>query len=231
MADFTLLELEQKTAELAQRVTYKTDGTVDTYDAVFLAQAGVWLQLSEIFLSEIYDYWIELQDTHNFSSIIGQEAYDMPSDFDKPLRIYDLTNKKKITIITEEIYSDGNIANIANGTTGTPDKARLFGVKNRLKQLKLGLIPNAVNSYRILHKKKPAGMTVDTDQAFIAADRYLIFDAYGFALKQDKEDDKANFAWQKSKEALQALLSNQMGNLGPDYINKVNNAWTQSHRT
>ncbi len=227
--NFDFLTLKQKVAELATRVTYNVAGVAD-YDDVFLGQVGTWLQLSEALLREINDYWTELQDIHNFSSVVSPvtESYDMPEDFDKALRVYDLTNKKKITHTTEEVYSDSNIANIADSTTGTPDKYRIYGVSAGRKQMKLGLIPDAVISYRVLYKKIPAGMSADDSKAFVIADRYLIFDAYGYSLKQDKEDTKANFAWQKAQEALTALLNNQ--GLGPDYQHKIINQWIQSHR-
>ena len=200
-------------------------------DANYLDKIGVWLQLSHKLLAEIYDYWTELQAVHNFNSAIGTEAYSMPADFDKPMRVYDLTNKKKLTPITEEVYSDSNISNIAAKTTGTPDEYRIYGVVSRLKQMKLGLIPNAIISYRVLYKQIPTEMDEDTDYPFIDADRYLVFDAYGYALKQDKEDTKANFAWQKASEALTALLNNQMSNLGVDYQQKIVSSFAQSHRS
>ena len=200
-------------------------------DANYLAKIGVWLQLSHKLLAEIYDFWTELQSTHNFTSVDGTEAYSMPEDFDKPLRVYDLTNKKKINPITEEEWSDANVSNIADKTEGTPDKYSLYGVVDRLKQLRLRLIPNDAYSYRVLYKAIPSELSDDEDYPFIDADRYLIFDAYGYALKQDKEDTKANFAWQKAAEALQALLNNQMSNLGIDYQQRIISRFLESHRS
>ena len=51
----------------------------------------------------------------------------MPNDFDQPLRIYDLTNKKPIKIKTEVEYFDANIANIADAIEDKPSEARMFG--------------------------------------------------------------------------------------------------------
>jgi len=226
----TFLELKRKVAILGQRVTYDVDG-VATYDAVFLEQAGTWLQLSEKLLVEIYDYWTELQSIYNFSSTASIEAYSMPADFDKPLRVYDLTNKKEILPQTEEEWSDGNIANIAGAEEGTPDKYRIYGVSSRRKQMKLGLIPDDVYSYRVLYKIIPDGMSADDDYPFIECDRYLIFDAYGYALKQAQQEQQASFAWQKSQEALTILLNNQMMKLSPKYQNKIVSAWAQAHRS
>ena len=68
-----------------------------------------------------YDYWQELQTPMTpFSSVIGQETYYMPSNFDKPTRLYDFTNNRKLTMQTREEYVDANISNISGKVTGTP---------------------------------------------------------------------------------------------------------------
>ena len=228
--DLTFLQLKQKVAELTQHTGVTTAGVITYPDKAFLTRAGTWLQLSEKLLSELYDFWIELQDIHNFSSVSGTEAYDMPSNFDKPFRVYDLTNKKEIPAETEETYSDRNIGNIADATTGTPSVYRIYGVSNRLKQMKLGLIPDATISYRILFKKIIDGMIEDTDKAFTNADRYLTWDAAGNAYKWEREDEKAQVAWGKAGEALQVLVSNQMNNLGVEFQERMVSQWLQSHR-
>lgn len=225
----TFLELKQATAVLTQHTGVDENDDI-TYDANFLAKAGTWIQLSHKLLAEIYDYWIELQGKHNFSSADGVEAYDMPADFDKPLRIYDLTNKKKITVITQEKYYDANISAIADATEGIPDKARFYGVSSERVQLELGLIPDAIYSYRVLYKKIPTELSADDSKPFIDADGYLIWDAVGYAYKWEKEDQKAQFAWAKSKEALTTLLNNQMTRLSPDYQHRITNRWVQAHR-
>lgn len=214
-------ELKEAVGNLVQRAD----------DSDYLDKIGVWLQLSHKLLAEIYDYWTELQGIYNFTSVASTEAYSMPADFDKPMRVYDLTNDKKLTPITEEKYFDSNIANIADATEGEPEYYRIYGVVSRRKQMKLGLIPDDAYSYRVLYKQIPSELSADADYPFIDADRYLIFDAYGYALKQDKEDTKANFAWQKASEALTALLNNQMSNLGVDYQQKVISRFAQSHRS
>ena len=76
-----------------------------------------------------YDYWQELQTPLTpFSSVIGQETYYMPSNFDKPTRLYDFTNNRKLTMQTREEYVDANISNISGKVTGTPQYAMLYGV-------------------------------------------------------------------------------------------------------
>src|SRR3990167_592250 len=111
------LELKTKVGELVQRST----------DTDYLTKIGTWIQLSHKLLSEIYDYYIELRGIYNFNAADGQENYPLPNRFDKPFRLYDLTNKKEILPETEEEYFDDNIANIANATEGKPDKYRLYG--------------------------------------------------------------------------------------------------------
>lgn len=226
---YTYIQLQRKCAELTQHVSYDSSGTA-TYDTNFLTKIATWLNLSQKAISEGYDFWTELQTTYNFSSADGQEAYSMPSDFDKPYKLIDLTNKKEISFISEEEYVEGHIANIADADEGTPAYARIYGVSSRLKQLKLGLIPDAVYSYRLWHKKIAADMSADDDYPFVDADRYFIFDACGYAWKWDGATEKANFSWAKAKEALISLLQNQGNKLGQDYQHKIVSKWAETHR-
>lgn len=110
-------ELKEKVGILVQR----------SGDTDYLTKIGVWIQLSHKLLAEIYDYWFDLQDRYNFTTIDGQEDYPLPNNFDKPFRLYDITNNNKITIETEEEYFDDNIANIADAVEGTSDIARIYG--------------------------------------------------------------------------------------------------------
>jgi len=112
-------ELKTNVATLVQR----------SGDADYKTKIGVWLNLGQDFLFNVYDYYTELKDKHNFTTVDEQEDYSMPLRFDKPLRVYDITNDKKLTIKTEEQYFDANIANIADGETGKPEFARIYGVK------------------------------------------------------------------------------------------------------
>ena len=113
-------ELKTKVGELTQR----------SGDNDYLSKIGVWLQMSHKTLTEMCDYWIELQEIFNFTTVANQEAYALPNNFDKPFRLYDLTHKKAIHPQTEEEYFDGNIANIVNATTSSViDKYRLYGIR------------------------------------------------------------------------------------------------------
>ena len=96
-------------------------------DTDYKDKIGVWLQLSHKLLAEIYDYWFDLQDKYNFNATSGTEDYPLPNNFDKPFRLYDIDNNKKMTIKTEEEYFDDNIANIIDVTKGKPDTARIYG--------------------------------------------------------------------------------------------------------
>ena len=98
-------------------------------DESFKTDIGAWINIAHEYLYNIYDYWIELQDTYNFSTVDGTESYFMPNYFGKPLRIYDLTNKKPLTIQTEEEYTDSNISNVANAVEeASPSIIRFYGV-------------------------------------------------------------------------------------------------------
>ena len=110
-------ELKEKVGILVQR----------SGDADYLTKIGVWLQLSHKLLAEIYDYWFDLQDKYNFNTANGTEDYPLPNNFDKPFRLYDIDNNKKMAIKTEEEYFDDNIANIIDVNKGKPDTARIYG--------------------------------------------------------------------------------------------------------
>lgn len=116
---FTYTELKNEIAKLAQ-VQGRGSGQLD--------KIGVYLNLAQDFLYGVYDYFTELQATYDFSSVDGREDYPMPNDFDKPLRIKDLTTPKDITITTEEEYVDANLSAVADSDEGTPDKARIYGM-------------------------------------------------------------------------------------------------------
>lgn len=96
-------------------------------ETAFLTNVGVWLNLSHKLLADVYDYWLDLQDIHNFTTVDGQGDYPLPNRFDKPIRLYDLTNDRKIAIQTEEEYFDANISNIADANEGDVSTARIYG--------------------------------------------------------------------------------------------------------
>jgi len=298
-------------------------------DADYSTKIKVWVRLAHKTLTEIYDYWNELQDIYNFTSVESQADYPLPNNFDKPFRLYDITNDRKMVWKSEENYFDSNISNVADGTEGDVSTARIYGatgtrvaisssgdtvqVKSsstsdndaptirirgyidstrliedfedivvssstpttfasgtktfydithvsksgdtvgyitianssdetletlaptdrvaRHKVLKLGLIPDdSATSFRLLFKRTIPTLVDDNDYPFTECDRYLIMDGWGWSLAQDKENERAEHAWQKSKEALQAILTNQGNKYGSDFQHKAISTWLQAHR-
>lgn len=63
-----------------------------------------------------------------FSSTNAQEKYFLPSNFDKPTRLFDYTNNHKLSWITREEYVDANTASVADAVTGEPQNASLYGI-------------------------------------------------------------------------------------------------------
>jgi hypothetical protein len=318
---YNFSELKTEVARLVQR----------SGDTDYLTKIGTWLNLSLEFLYNSYDYFQELQDVHNFTTVASTESYFMPSRFNKPLRILDLTNKRQLHILTEEEYVDGNLAAIADATTVTvPDKARIYGVDGVIRQistsgdtvkalsskstdtgsvkvrvegyldsaltilgyeditlnttdsttavagtttfykirhvsksgdtngyvtlqdsssnvlvnlgqkervahhkvLKLGLIPSQANSMRILFKRTFTKMVDDNDYPFVEADGFLIQEAMGYAVSEEKDMlERAQAIWGKSKESWRLLLSNQNSKLGPSYFNRLESSLLQAHRS
>lgn len=115
---YTLSELVTNSAVLSQRQG----------DTTYAANFPIWLNMGQMYAANKYDFWSELQSTYNFSTANGQETYYMPSDFDKPTRIFDLTNNCKPTMITREQYFDANISTISNAQAGVPQYAMLYGI-------------------------------------------------------------------------------------------------------
>ncbi len=119
---FNYREIKENIATLVQR----------SGDTSFITDIGVWVNISLLTLYNAYDYWLELKGTHNFTTVDGTALYYMPSDFNKPMRFYDITHDKKITIDSEESYFDANIANIADSNESDADTAyfkEVVGVK------------------------------------------------------------------------------------------------------
>lgn len=316
---YNFSELKTKVGQLVQR----------SGDADFLTKIGIWIQFAHRTLAESYDYFVELNDIHNFSTVDGRESYMLPNRVDKPLRLYDLTNKKEVLPMTEEEYTDNNLNSVISATEGNSDTYRIFGksgvttavattgkttqVKSssasdttscvvriegyvdssllikdyenitvsastpttyvagtktfykithisksadtigyiiiadsdgtvleylaptdrvaRHLVLKLGLIPDGVHSMRLLFKEKPVELVNDYDYPFTECDRFLILDAYGFALKQDNKDAQAEYIWNRAKEAMMIVINNQSGMLSPKYQHKINNVWAEAHKT
>lgn len=114
-------ELKDETVKMVQRSTDDTD---------YLAKAGTWVNFAQNFLYDSYDYYQELFDEHSFTTVDGTEEYYMPNRFGIPLRIYDLTNDSRLTILTREDYFDGHVSNIGDSDEAeAPQFAMLSGVK------------------------------------------------------------------------------------------------------
>lgn len=311
-------EIKTKIGRLAQRAN----------DTNYATLIGDWVQLSHRTLADIHDYWTELQETYSFNTADGTETYQLPNNFDKPFRLYDLTNKIVVTPKTEEEYSDNNLSNIASATEGNSDQYRIYGVSGvstpistsgdtvkakssastesaatvvrvegyldsanlimgyenitipaasastyvagtttfyrithisksanttgyitiansagtvleylapnervaKHKIMKLGLIPDGTHSMRLLYKKRAPEMVNDYDYPFTECDNFLIMDGLGYAFSQDKETQRADYAWKKAEEALRILLMSQSNKLGPDYIHRIISKWMELHR-
>ena len=98
-------------------------------DVTFVTKCQLWVNMGATVAFNEYDYWEELQTPMTaFNSVQGQETYYMPSNFDKPTRLYDFTNNRKLTMQTREEYVDANISNISGAVQGTPQYAMIYGV-------------------------------------------------------------------------------------------------------
>ncbi len=314
-------ELNAKVAIILQR----------SGDAAYATKIDDWLNFAQEYAYKAYDYYQELEDIFTFNTVNGTEAYYLPSSFDKPLRIYNMTSPNKLTIWTEESYEDSSLSSIANSNTGTPSKARLFGVspinalisasgitckakssslsdtagfivrvegyvdaamtvldyenivistgtpttfataaspktfykitrvtksadtvgfitlansagttlailgatdrQSRYPVLKLGLIPDAAYSMRILFKRRINKMVSDNDYPFIDADEFYVDYATGFGLSEGKETlDRAAQLWSRADKVLMDVIRNQQTRLGEDFQHKMVSKSAMAHR-
>lgn len=116
---YNFLEIKQKVAIIAQR----------SGDADYLTKIEDWINIAHNVIANSYDFWSALQaKPWRFSSVNGTENYYFPSDFDKPYRLFDLTNDKRLVWTTREEYYDANVSNISTANTGEPANAMLYGV-------------------------------------------------------------------------------------------------------
>lgn len=97
-------------------------------DQDYRNKAKIWANLAQSHAFYAYDFWLELQENYTFASTSGVEKVFMPSNFDKPTRLWDFTNNNKMSWITREAYVDANTASVADGVTGQPQQAMLYGV-------------------------------------------------------------------------------------------------------
>lgn len=119
---YVLKEIQDNVQTLVQRA-----GDDDYEDKI-----TVWVNLGLMRLYNAYDYYIELKGVHNFTTVDGTARYYTPNDFEKPMRFFDITNDKPITINTQEEYFDANIANIADENEDSANQAyftEVVGVK------------------------------------------------------------------------------------------------------
>lgn len=124
---YNFSELKTQVGRLVQR----------SDDSNYLSNiVGTLINLNLEFLYNFYDYYNELEGKHNFTTVDGTEDYYMPGDFDKPFRLYDLTNKKPLFPKDEFTYFDANISNIASSTKEkAPSFYRIFEVFGVTKQV------------------------------------------------------------------------------------------------
>ncbi len=311
---YNFLETKDKVLGLVQR-----EG-----DSDYRSLIGDWMNFLLLTMYNQYDYWAECQDRHTFATVASTEEYFMPLHFNKPFRVYDFTNNTKLNVITDEVYTDANITNVADAVTAkVPSTARFYGTSGVLNQvstsgdtvqakssvtetvtvriegyidssltviayenisvtgtvavagtvtffkilhvskskdttgfitledssandltllgptdrvaqysiLKLGLIPNQVNSMRVYFKKNFPKLINDNDYPFVEADDYLLYGAAALAIQEEKEQiQRAQLFQSISDRALEGILQNQYGKLGPDYQNSITFQHHQAHR-
>ena len=134
---FTFSEIVNKVAIIAQR----------SGDADYLTKIKDWVNFGHNFLANSYDFWSALQaDPYRFTSVASTEKYYFPTDFDKPYRLFDRTNNRKLIWTTREEYYTSNISNISSANTGIPNNSMLYGIAAASYPISAGITVKAKSS-------------------------------------------------------------------------------------
>lgn len=123
-------------ARMAQRVG----------DADYRTRILDWVNLGHDYLANSYDYWAELQTTQSISVVADQEVVYLPSNFDKPFRLFDFTNNAPMLWITREEYVESNISTVSGASSGQPRYAMLYGVSAVARAISSGITLQAKSS-------------------------------------------------------------------------------------
>lgn len=100
----------------------------------------------------------------------------------------------------------------------------------RHKQVYLGAkIPDDEFDMKVLYKRLVRRMVQDYDFPFTECDNFLIYDAWGTALQQDKQESAHIFA--RAKDEMLKLIASEMGQLGPEYQRYVESEYMAAHRS
>lgn len=105
-----------------------------------------WINFGHSYLAESYDFWQELQEVWSFSAVADQEKVYLPSNFDKPFRLFDFTNNNKMVWTTREEYVTANIALVSGAETGQPRYSMLYGVSAVARTISSGITLQAKSS-------------------------------------------------------------------------------------
>ena len=166
----TFTELITDVAVLAQRTK------AQTVDAGYATKIKVWLNIGLEFLYNAYDYYPSLfsNPPFNFTSVTDQEDYGMPNDFGLPLRLYDVTNDKRIVSDTEVEYFDSNIQNIADAVSGQVNKYRVAGEAGAITQ-----ISSSGDTVQVKSSETETGTAfiegyVDSDQTILGSEEISV---------------------------------------------------------
>lgn len=133
------------------------------------------VKISIIELSRKYQ-WQELQKEYTFSSIVNQENYNLPSDFDRMINDTFWNKTQNLKLIGPESPENWRILKDAIGLNGSIQN--YFRIKNN--QLLIHSIPTAIENYVFEYiSKNIVKNATNTEQEFFLADTDVpIIDEY-----------------------------------------------------
>lgn len=142
-----------------------------------------------------------------------------------PTTFYGLTRITKSSDTTGYVTIADNSSTIL-ATIAPSDR------ESRYPVLYLGLIPNSVNVYEVLYKRKVKKLVDNNDYPFADIGNFMILHAVGYGLSEEKESvDRADRMWQRADVILNNLIRNEQLKNGTDFQHKFISGTASAHRS
>lgn len=136
-----------------------------------------------------------------------------------------------ITRVTKSMDTSGYVT-LADNSSNVLSTIAPNDRESRYPVLYFGLIPDASTyTYQLLYKKKIKRLVNDYDYPFADITDYLVLNAVGYGLHEEKESEgRANTMWSKANDLLTNIIANKNAKFGTDFQHKFITTGAQTHR-
>lgn len=133
----------------------------DTSDA-FKTKIGKWLNQKYRDVYRRYQ-WSQITTVYSLNTVVGQQSYDLPSDFAEEIYVYD--NNNKITLLRKPEASDLSDSSL----TGSPQYYTISEINSSTSRrvLKLFYTPSSIITLYVRYKRDYSPMSADADAPII----------------------------------------------------------------